>query len=148
MNIVKLQQELIKDVVAGKATDYFIQTNDSEVILMTKYVVYVLDPDDWLLNTDKLIARNVNTTTTANKILDSADNAKPTIKTGVTRDLGGKSCMELKIEDNEDIVYVDTKLLKLFDKSAEYEAINYKSPVYVYESDILVGVVMPVKCGV
>lgn len=149
MNIVKIQQELIKDVLNNKSSNWFIQIKDSEVYIMTKHQVYIFDPKEFLLDNSKL--DGVGSTNIADSLLKTADDAKPAIKTGITKTVvfGGKdvSCLELKREDNDELVYLDQSLLKLYDKSAEFNVINGKSPVYIYESDILVGVVLPVKVG-
>lgn len=149
MNIVKIQQELIKDVMNNKSSNWFIQIKDSEVYIMTRHQVYILDPKEFLLDNSKL--DGVDSTNIADSLLKTADDAKPAVKTGITKSivLGGKdvNCLELKREDNNELVYLDQALLKLYDKLAEFEVINGKSPVYIYESDILVGVVLPVKVG-
>ena len=147
MNIVKIQQDLIKDVLAGKSHNWFIQIKDSEAIIATKHQIFILHPDDCLLNANQLIGKGVTVLTTANKILDSADDAKLAFKTPVMRVIDGRTCIELKREDSDELVYVDQALLKYYDKSADFYVINHKSPVFIYESDILVGVVLPVKVG-
>jgi hypothetical protein len=50
----------------------------------------------------------------------------------------------LVIFESGDIeVFVDSKLLKTFDKTATFKIKTPKDPVYIYESDKLVGLVMP-----
>ena len=146
MNIVKIQQELIKDVLNSKANNWFIQIKDSEVYIMTRHQVYIFDPKEFLLDASKLYG--IGSTNIAESLLKSADDAKPAVKTGIIKSVvfSGKdiNCLELKREDNGELVYLDQALLKLYDKSAEFNVINAKSPVFVYESDILVGVVLPV----
>ena len=42
-------------------------------------------------------------------------------------------------------VFVDTKLLKVFDKNSTYKITKPYQPVLVYENDILVGLVCPTR---
>lgn len=147
MNVVKIQQELIKDVLSNKSANWFIQRTDTEVILFTKFQIYLFDHKDFLLKYSKLVDAGVKELTTAKNILNSADNAKPAHKTGVIREIGTSKCLELKVEGSDELVYLDEKLLKHYDKKSEFEATDHKSPVFIYENDILVGVVLPVKVG-
>ena len=52
----------------------------------------------------------------------------------------------LVIFESGDIeVFVDTKLLKTFDKTATFKVKSCKSPVFVYEENKLVGLIMPTR---
>ena len=137
---------MIKDLLNDKKGKWFIQIKESEVYIMTRYQVFILSPKEFVLDIDKLGLSNTNI---ADSLLKYAEDAKPAIKTGIIKsDISqGKdvNCLELKREDNGELVYVDHTLLKLYDKSCEFAVINSKSPVFIYEFDILVGVVLPIK---
>ena len=145
MNIVKLQQEIIKDLLNDKRGRWFIQIKESEVYIMSRYQVFILSPKEFVLDIDKLALGNTNI---ADSLLKSAEDAKPAIKTGIIKSVisQGKdvNCLELKREDTGELVYVNQTLLKLYDKNCDFTAINSKSPVFIYESDILVGMVLPI----
>ena len=147
MNIVKIQQELIKDCLSGKAHKWFMQKTDTEVILFNRYQMFLLDNKDFLLKYEKLVGAGVKESVAANKILDSADDATLAIRTGCLKTVNKCTLLELEKADNGELVYVDQSLLKYYDKSADACVINRKSPVFIYESDILVGVVLPYKVG-
>ena len=144
MNIVKIQQEIIKDSLNYKRGKWFIQIKESEVYIMTRCQVFILSSKEFVLDIDKL---GLSITNIADSLLKSADNAKLAVKTSVLRVLCGTPCIELKQEDTGELVYVDQTLLKLYDKNCDFKVINAKSPVFIYESDILVGVVLPIKVG-
>jgi hypothetical protein len=112
---------------------------------MTGTHVYILDPKDYILDTKKLLQLGVKEVTTINTILDAYDKAKPLVKTPNKRVLDVATCLELKLGDES--IYVDEALLKNFDKNIEFEGTGAKAPVYIYEGDLLVGVVLPVKVG-
>ena len=146
MNIVKLQQEIIKDYLNDKRGKWYIQIKESEVYIMSRTQVFILSPKEFVLDIDKLGLSNTNI---ADSLIKSAKEAKTAIKTGIIKSVicQGKdvSCLELKREDNGEIAYIDLTLLKLFDKNCDFAFINGKSPVFIYEYDILVGVVLPLK---
>ena len=146
MNIVKLQQEIIKDYLNDKRGKWYIQIKESEVYIMTRTQVFILSPKEFVLDIDKLGLSNTNI---ADSLIKSVNEAKTAIKTGIIKSVicQGKdvNCLELKREDNGEIVYVDLTLLKLFDKICDFAVINGKSPVFIYEYDILVGMVLPIK---
>lgn len=143
MNVTKIQTDVLKDALARKSHKWFINVTDNEVAIMTSSHVYILDPKDYVLDTKKLLQLGVKEVTTINTILDAYDKAKPLIKTPNKRVLDIVTCLELKLGDES--IYVDEALLKNFDKKKiEFEGTGAKAPVYVYEGEILVGVVLPV----
>ena len=144
MNIIKIQQGIIKDLLNYKRGEYFIQIKEGKVYIMTRFQMFILSSKEFILDIDKLGLSNTNI---ADSLLKSAMNAMPAVKTPVLRILCGKTCIELKQEDNGELVYVDQTLLKFYDKKCDFKVINAKSPVFIYESDVLVGLVLPVKVG-
>lgn len=147
MNIVKLHQEIIKDYLNNKRGKWYIQIKESEVYIMSRTQVFILNPKEFVLDVDKLGLSNTNI---ADSLIKSAKEAKQAIKTCIKSVIcQGKevNCLELKREDTGELVYVNQTLLKLYDKTCDLAVINYKSPVFIYESDILVGIVLPVKVG-
>jgi hypothetical protein len=145
MNVTKIQTDVLKDVLADKARKWFISITADEVAIMTGTHVYILDHKDYVLDTKKLLQLGVKEVTTINQILDAYDKAKPLVKTPNKRVLDVATCLELKLGDES--IYVDEALLKNFDKNIEFEGTGAKAPVYIYEGDLLVGVVLPVKVG-
>ena len=145
MNVTKIQTDVLKDVLAKKAHKWFISITANEAIIMTGTHVYVLDPKDYILDTKKLLELGVKEVTTINQILDAHDKAKPLTKTKLKHIIGEYTCIELKLGDES--IFVDEALLKNYDKNIEFEGTGAKAPVYIYEGEILVGVVLPVRVG-
>lgn len=143
MNYTKIQQDLIKDALSGKGANWCIQMTDTDAIVGTRYQLYVIDLKYFLLKVNELIGHSVKSITSAKSMVDGAKDAKILTKTGIKRQCGEHLCMELKVDDT--LIYLDEKLLKYYDKKAEFYGTTSTAPVYVYESDILVGVVLPVK---
>jgi len=143
MNIVKIQTDLLKDALNGKAHKWFIQHTASDVLILTEYQMYAIDHKDYMLNTNQLYELGVKSLTIAEKLLDDYENAKPLVKTPVKRVIDKRTCIELKL--GEESIYLDEALLKLYDKNVEFEGTGAKAPVYLYEGELLVGLVLPVR---
>lgn len=143
MNVVKIQTEILKDALNQKAHKWLIQVDDSEVILANNVQIFVIKAEDFILDVNKLVGAGVKTMTTGKNILDGYSKANPLTKTPLKRVAGNVTCIELKYGDES--IYVDEALLKNFDKSVEFEGTSSKGVVYVYEGELLVGVVMPVR---
>lgn len=143
MNVTKIQSNILKDALTQKGHKWFIQETTTEVLILTETQLYSLDVKDYVLNTDKLLSLGVKGTTTADKFLDGSENAKPLIKTPIKRVQDKLTLIELKLGDES--IYVNEALLKNFDKNIDFEGTGPKAPVYIYEGEILVGLVLPVK---
>lgn len=143
MNIVKIQTDLLKDALNGKAHKWFIQHTASDVLILTEYQMYAIDHKEYVLNTGKLYELGVKDLTTAERLLDGYKNAKPLVKTPLKRVVDKYTCIELKL--GEESIYLNEALLKNYDKNVEFEGTSAKAPVYLYEGEILVGLVLPVR---
>ena len=143
MNIAKIQTELLKDALNGKASKWLMELDESDIILSTKYQMYVIEAEHFILDVNKLVGAGVKTMTSGKNILDGYKNAKPLTKTPIKRVMGNLTCIELKL--GEELIYIDEALLKNYDKSIEFEGTSGKSVVYIYEGELLVGLVLPVR---
>ena len=146
MNIVKLQQDIIKDLLNNKRGEWFIQIKDSKVYILTRFQVFILSSKEFVLDIDKLGFSNTNI---AESLLKSAEDTMPAIKTDIIKSVvsQGKvvNCQEIKRVDNDEVAYVNQNLLKVYDKTCEFKFFNSKNPVFIYEYGILVGIVLPIK---
>ncbi len=150
MNVLNIQKDVLKDALSEKDVNrrkWIIKVTPKEVLVTEGHVVFSLPIKDWLLDVDALYKAGCRASDGLVTIMDGHVKASPADKTGLIKVLkingGDKEALELKC--GESLIYVDPKLLKNFDKSVEFEATLPNAPVYLYEDDILVGVVMPIK---
>lgn len=143
METLKIQTELLKGALNKKAHEWYLELTDDEVIILTVHQMWLLEHSEFLLDDKKLLDAGVKTITTSGTLLDGYKDAKPLTKTAVKRVFGKTTCIELKL--NDEAIYVDEALLKYYDKSAEFEGTGKHQPVYVYEGELLVGLVLPFK---
>lgn len=144
MNIVKIQQDLIKDCLNNKASNWFIFSYKSAIALLNKYQVFIFPDRNFLLQESKLKAAGVHSSDTFKNVIEQEVHAEPARKTGISKEFHGKDCMELNKLGSNEPIYVNKQLLKYYGKSMSFKVIDSKSPVFVYEKDSLVGVVLPV----
>lgn len=149
MNVLKIQQEILKDALSGKGKNWIIQHNGDEVLIGTSVSCYILLNKEYLLDTESLKRSDVKASgvTLLAQIVDNHKNAKPAYKTGVLKVVkgGGKDVSAMELMCGDELIYVNPNNLKHFEKSAEFEGTNRKAPVYVYEDGDLVGLVMPMN---
>ena len=153
MNYLKLQQDLIKELVNEPNKKQFIRIGriDGNVAILTEYSVFIVPNDKFLLDYEKIKNKlmEMEEHTIRNFIPnDLVDVVKTNdIKVIAGQRLNSKSvhCNKYLI-DNKTPLYVNEKLLKYFDDDEnEYKGTNDKAPLFIYEDDMLVGFVLPVQ---
>lgn len=146
MNIVKIQTDLLKDALAGKGANRIVNINDAEVIVVCDPVIYIFEPSQFVLDINKLnVKRDVPA---VNNLLDAYEHAKPLTVTGIkkTIPISGKDVVGLELKSSiGELIYVDEAVLKNFDKKIDFDGTEYGKPIYIYEGDVLAGVVMPLR---
>ena len=75
------------------------------------------------------------------------DHAVDTYTDGIVKPVGGDPKHKVQIFSNDKAdIWIAVDLLKLFDLSiAHFKASDKKSPLYIYEDETLVGLVLPVN---
>lgn len=144
MNIVKIQQDLIKDCLNNKASNWFIFSYKSAIALLNKCQVFIFPDRNFLLQESKLKAAGVHSSDTFKNVIEQEVHAEPARKTGISKEFHGKDCMELNKLGSNELIYVNKQLLKYYGKNISFKVIDSKSPVFVYEKGSLVGIVLPV----
>lgn len=143
MNILKIQQELIKDVLNDKKSpDWYIEIVNDEVLITEGHVIYIIPANEFMLHPDKLQEKGVKMIN-IDTMLKNYKEAQCAERTGKLLQLKNGTVIELKC--GEELIYINPKLIKHFDKDCEFEGTTYKAPVYIYEENELVGVVSPVN---
>lgn len=75
------------------------------------------------------------------------DNVVDTYTDGIVKPVGGDSKHKVQIFSNDKAdIWIAVEYLKLFDLSiSHFKGSNEKSPLYIYEDETLVGLVLPVN---
>lgn len=134
MKINKVNEEFVK--LYFKTKKVYYQKVDKYVYLSDSYRIYRLNEENCLLDTSKFIEVNLENfmyCTNYNKGIITNELVVDKYKLRV-----------IKTFDENEIIYVNDNFLKLFD-NPRVMVKDKTSPIYVYEKDELVGMILPCK---
>lgn len=146
MNHIKLQQDILKAKDAedkrGKRSPFMYGLEENSVCICVNHCCVVVIPRVyWYLDNGKVFS---TTPLKLDNMFKIKEDTVPVYDIGLIRMLpDGRKVREFK--GDEFSVYLAEDNLKYFGKDVtEYQAINEKSPVYLYEYNRLAGIVYPV----
>lgn len=139
MKLDKIYNEVVKEVLKNNHR-VIMDCSDNDTIGITTngFMMYFIPKNEFLLDTDVLIKNRVNNVTL--DLFKEPEDLKEVVKTNVYCKQGKNTLV--KIGDK----YFNEKYLKNFEKYASFKTTDkFNTPLYVYEVDVLVGLVLPVK---
>ena len=154
MNYIKIQNDILrakdKCNISGKRFPYMYGYYDNNVGIVDDEKALYLIPDKlFYLDKDKIF--NSVLSNIVEKMVKSELDIQSLIFTGNIRSLKGcKIDVAILKDDKNNEIAFDIKYLKNIGLKANectFKGTNYKSPIYVYEYDKLVAIIMPVKLG-
>lgn len=136
MKLDKIYNEVVKEVLKSNHRVAMGCIDDDTIGITTNgFIMYFIPKNKFLLDADALIKNGVN-----NANLDLFKDLKEVVKTNVYCKQGKNTLV--KIGDK----YFNEKYLKNFEEYASFKTTDkFNTPLYVYEDDVLVGLVMPVR---
>lgn len=140
-------QKIFADVIKAHLSDKTVLIGDLGegyvAVSPDGYVCYVMEDKNFLLDKKKLLGTRQEFC--MNNIFDrkALDEARPAKWDGMIR-VNAKGEKVYKIVNDDTYVWVDSKLLRHFD-DPEYQILDPKRPVFIYEHKHLVGMVMPMN---
>lgn len=152
MNIKKINEDVLK--MSFKKDSRILMTIDDEKISICPdgYVVFILEPSDFKLDIKKIL--NGRSPTKVIKKFVETDyhrNSKVASFMGYQYmfiENMKKSVRLARFETYETHASVDSKYLKYFSKDATFFISSPIKPVYVYENNVCVGFILPVRTEV
>lgn len=140
MNLTRIQTNFLK-MLMNEESVYVLKEEIPKMVGITEgHAVYFIPECAFFLDRTKMKEVNLS------GIVADSNKAIPSERTGVERKdkmSRGRNMIEIKHDDES--IWLDEKFCKDFDKFADYFATDYKSPVYVKENGILVGIVLPIR---
>ena len=105
------------------------------------YAAFMMPKKDFYIN----LPKNGYCEMTFKKFVEAEDRQQPLQKTALMERLEKADCHILEAATKEKI-YIDSKLLKKFGSYTclHFTGITQKSAVYVYQDDLLLGIIMPI----
>lgn len=132
MKVRKINEEFLK--IYYKKEKIYYEKYEDHILLSDSYRIYKIKNDDCILDLTKFEEINLH------KFLDSYDYIIGNIKDNI---VDNKIKLRKIVTEDYD-VYINDNYLKLFDNPVVKVKSDY-SPVLVYENDIIVGLILPIK---
>ena len=145
MNIINAQVEVLKEALKGKRKHNVIYgTLDDKVIIGNETRLYVIPKKECAIDLTNIDSNNVKIMQESGlKGFINDDKYTSVILTNDIK-VHDKTTLRVFSKDDENI-YVDESLIKYFDlKKSTFKGRNSKSPIYIYEYEVMVGLVLPV----
>ena len=147
MNIINAQLEVLKEALKNKNTVIYGVLLDN-VIIGNANRLYIIPKKECgvdLTNVDSNNVRIMQESTLKNFM---NDNLYENVTLTDDKKVVDKKTLRVFSNGDENI-YVDESLIKYFDlENSTFKGRNSKSPIYIYEYEVIVGVVLPVVVNV
>ena len=138
MKLKKVYDEIIKASLNNDKAKIFLGKLEDKIAVSTDgFIMYFVPEKDFIFDIEKILRGGGRFN--ANEFTKDEPKAKPINETSEMKKLLGK--IAVKIGDK----WVNEKYLKVFESPTFKTTDNYIDPVYVYEDDELVGLVMPIR---
>lgn len=146
MNIINAQVEVLKEAFKEKRKykNIIYGTLEDKVIIGNNTTLYVIPKKECAIDLTNIDSNNV-------KIIQESGlkgfiNDDKYTRVILTNDIKVYDKRTLRVFSKDDEkIYVDDDLLKYFDlKKSTFKGYNSKSPIYIYEYEVMVGMVLPV----
>jgi hypothetical protein len=146
MNFAKIQTDVVNAIIKKGNNNGFkyglTQIGDVKyVCIATEVMLYLIRSEDFMIDLNKWDAPAFR----PDRLISEAYKAKDAQRTCEQRFVPEYKATLVKVANESEHAWVNAVNLKMFDADAQFKIINRKSPVFIYEHDELVGVVLPVN---
>ena len=145
MNIIKAQVEVLKEALKGKRKHNVIYgTLEDKVIIGNNTILYVIPKEECGIDLTNVDCNNVNII--QESVLKGFINDDLCENITLTDDKKVVDKKTLRVfSKGDENIYVDEFLIKNFDlKRSTFKGKGARSIVYIYEDEVMVGLVLPV----
>ena len=152
MNIRKINEEVLK-MSFKKYSRILIGEEENKIYVSPNgFVAFILEPSDFKLDIKKIM-KKVPTKNIIKDFVEHDYHENSTLASIVGyRDIidpdTGKTVHLARFENNETHASVNSKHLEYFSKDATFYINSPVQPVYVYENDVCVGFILPIRTEV
>lgn len=142
MNIINAQVEVLKEALKKKNPVFYGVLLDN-VLIGNGHRLYIIPKKKCGVDLTNVDSNNVKILqeTTLKNIIN--DNSYENVTLTDDKKVIDKKTLRVFSKGDENI-YVDESLIKYFDlENSTFKAHNSKSPIYIYEYEVMVGLVLP-----
>ena len=144
MNLKKVLTEIVKKWIDEKEDSLRITRYKDKIgVTVDGFILFMFDDFEFPFDYEKL--NRGGKEFYMKSFIEVSRNAVKLTKTNTLRKLQHCTCIEFKFEDDREPIYVNERFIKYFNAKCEFRGLDYKSLVYVYEDNKLVGANMPVS---
>lgn len=142
MNVIKIQCDILRELKKRYKKTYYIEKIDDVVLVSDGYRIFVIQIEDFYLDIDKVVREGMLRMSGLCSALEGSEKAKLARRS--TRE--SNQCMHTlcEIKNDECSYWVNKAFLDPFDYP-DYKISPDSNKVYVYEGDVLVSIVLPVR---
>ena len=143
MNIISAQVEVLKEALKKKNTVLYGVLLDNVIIGNGNRLFYIIPKKKCGVDLTNIDSNNVKILqeSTLKNIIN--DNLYENVTLTDDKKVVGKKTLRVFSKGDENI-YIDETLIKYFDlKNCTFKGHDSKSPVYIYEHEVIVGLVLP-----
>ena len=144
MKLIKIQQDLLKQIGKEKGSlvlgKYCISGNNVIFTIEGHWAV-VIPKEQFYLDLEKTFG--TNGTADLDRLITDKEELKEATPTNVSASIGEMDCRKLMIDEID--VYVDKKFLNYFNADSKYYGKDNKSPIFIYEKEVLAGFILTAR---
>lgn len=153
MKYIRFQQNLLKMADARDGGKHkpcnlsWFETDDKIWVIPDGILAVGIPKSQFYLDKEKIF-KNVQPLHSGEKMIRYSKDSNKAVDTHMILKvkIKGKKCTLHKFTTEEESIYVDENLLKDFElDQSHFTGINTRTPLYVWEDDEMVGVVLPVN---
>lgn len=142
MKVINILTNLLKQICKDNVHNIIYGMDKDHVyITQDRCVAFKIPADKFLIDLSKALPKKIPIADFDKKFFYDRD-SEDAVKTNEIRNISGGHVV--KIANNKTFAWVNEKYLKDFDKDCMFKIVAPKSPVFVYEEDEIVGLIMPV----
>ena len=142
MNVIKIQCDILRELKKRYKKTYYIEKTDSVVLVGDGYRIFVIRNEDFYLDVKKITEEGMLRINGLRPILEGSEKAKLARRS--TRESNQYSYTLCEIKNDECSYWVKKAFLDPFDYP-DYKISPDSNKVYVYEGDVVVSIVLPVR---
>ena len=137
MNIIKIESDFLKGLFNTQSSKYVMTEYEGKTGYCDGHYIAFVPKSEAYVRCERN-AFNINTV-----ITDIHDHFIADYKYTITTNYGKLARYDRV--DGREHAYINVKYTKYFDKDARYYIKDCRTPVHVYEDDLLVGIICPVR---
>lgn len=138
MNVKKINKVILEALMKADNQVKIGRYNEQFGVTVDGYYMVLINDCDFPFDPNKIKGNNLDVKQFLNFNFKDAQ-----LSSNIKVIEGKKECVEIKNESEN--VYINRKYLDFFDKTCTFRIDGKTKPVYVYENEELVGLIMPVR---